>query len=122
MTVGRVINLLILLSLTALAGCSKKSPADEYLQDAAALKRGKSIFVGTCGAYCHSFSKGPRDAPYLFDCIWLHGGGDQDLFNSIANGVANTRMISFDGKLPDGNKDIWKIIAFLKSNRESCSG
>ena len=106
--------------LTLLAGCEARSPADAYMENEVALKRGKSIFVGTCGGYCHSFSRGPRDAPYLFDCIWLHGGQDQDLFNTITGGVANTRMISFGGKLPEGDSDIWKIVAFLKSKRETC--
>lgn len=110
----------IVLALCMMSACDRGSPADGYIKNKVALKRGKSIFVGTCGAYCHSFSPGARDAPYLFDCVWLHGGADQEIFNSISTGVAGTRMMSFAGKLPEGESDIWKIIAFLKSNRKPC--
>lgn len=108
------------LLMTELAACGGGSPADEYLQDPAALKRGKSVFVGTCGAYCHSFSTGARDAPYLFDCTWIHGGSDQEVFATIANGVPTTRMIGFGGKLPEGDADIWRVVAFMKSQRTGC--
>jgi len=102
------------------AACGGGSPADEYLKDPAALQRGKSIFVGTCGGYCHSFSRGARDAPYLFDCTWLHGDSDEEIFATIANGVPATRMISFKDKLPEGDADIWRLVAFLRSQREGC--
>jgi mono/diheme cytochrome c family protein len=103
-----------------LAACGGGSPADGYLQDPAALKRGKSVFVGTCGAYCHSFSPGARDAPFLFDCTWIHGNSDEQLFATIANGVPGTRMIAFGGLLPDGDDDIWRVVAFLRSQRHDC--
>lgn len=103
-----------------LGGCSEASPADHYLHDPAALQRGKSLFVGTCGAYCHSTHKDARDAPYLFDCQWLHGGSDAQVFHTISTGVPKTRMIGFGGKLPEGDDDIWKLVAFLKANRPSC--
>jgi mono/diheme cytochrome c family protein len=106
--------------VTELAACCGGSPVDEYLRDPAALKRGKSVFVGTCGAYCHGFSAGARDAPYLFDCTWIHGGSDQEVFDTIANGVPTTRMIGFGGKLPQGDADIWRVVAFLKSRRSGC--
>jgi cytochrome c oxidase cbb3-type subunit 3 len=108
------------LLVTELAACCGGSPVDEYLRDPAALKRGKSVFVGTWGAYCHGFSAGARDAPYLFDCTWIHGGSDQEVFDTIANGVPTTRMIGFGGKLPQGDADIWRVVAFLKSRRSGC--
>jgi len=30
-------------------------------------------------------------------------------------------MIAFGENFPEGAKDLWKIIAFLKSNRSTCS-
>ena len=97
------------------------SKADEYLADAAAVQRGRSIFAGTCAAYCHKLTPGSGDALYLFDCEWKHGGRDQDIFNTISNGVPNTRMIAFGTNFPEGEDDLWKLIAFLKSNRAVCS-
>lgn len=115
-----VIRILSVCCAILLVGCDTESPADVFLQDVAAVKRGKSVFAGTCGGYCHSPTRGPRDAPYLFDCVWLHGGSDQEIFNTVSTGVAKTRMISFAGKLPEGDDDIWKVIAYLKSKRDAC--
>ena len=44
------------------------TPAQLYLADPAALTRGKLLFTGSCGGYCHPTKPGNRDAPYLFDC------------------------------------------------------
>ena len=115
-------NRLVLLGLLALLGsaCDKGSPAAAYASDVEALKRGKSIFVGTCGGYCHSTTPGPRDAPYLFDCVWKNGDRDEDIFAVIADGVPNTRMVSFRGALPDGDEDIWKLVAFIRAAGSDC--
>ena len=87
----------------------------------AALKRGMGLFTGTCGAYCHSMNNDVRDAPFLFDCQWKNGSGsDRDVFRVIYDGVPGTRMVGFGGKMPEGDADIWKIVAFLRSRRESC--
>ena len=102
-------------------GMEKPSKADGYLADAAAVQRGRSIFAGTCAAYCHKLTPGAGDALYLFDCEWKHGGRDQEIFNTISNGVPNTRMIAFGTNFPEGEEDLWKLIAFLKSNRAECS-
>jgi len=109
---------------TFIVGCSpapsEQSPADRFAKDPAAVKRGKGIFVGTCAAYCHSLKKDNRDAPYLFDCEWLHGGSDAEIHNTIVNGVPGTRMVGFGNGFPQGDDDAWRVIAFLKTNRESC--
>ena len=115
------VRVALLAVLTAVAGCQKEStPADVFAADPEAVKRGKAIFTGTCGGYCHNTSPGPRDAPYLFDCVWKHGGSDAEIFASIANGVPGTRMAAFGGLLPEGDDDIWKIVAFLKTRRDAC--
>ena len=41
------------------------SKADEYLADATAVQRGRSIFAGTCAAYCHKLTPGAGDALYF---------------------------------------------------------
>jgi mono/diheme cytochrome c family protein len=102
------------LVLAALA-CGREQIPSEIARDPAALERGRLIFVGTCGAYCHSLGPELRDAPDLFDCEWKHGGADADLFRSISQGVAGTRMPGFAGALPEGDADLWKVIAFLRS-------
>jgi hypothetical protein len=53
-----------------------------------------------------------RDAPDLFDCEWLHGSSDAELFQVISQGVPDTEMLPFGGKLDP--EVLWKIIAFLR--------
>ena len=96
-----------------LAGCQPPTPAAALRTDADAVKRGKALFVGTCAGYCHSPTV-ERAAPNLFDCTWQNGaGGDQELFDVIANGVPDTAMIGFKGKLPEGDADIWRLVAYI---------
>jgi len=79
------------------------------------VKRGKSLFIGVCGAYCHSFHDGARgDVPDLFDCEWKNGTSDEQIFQIISNGVVGTRMVGFKTVMPDGDTDIWKLVAFLR--------
>jgi mono/diheme cytochrome c family protein len=92
-----------------------ESPAAAYARDPAAVTRGHQIFVGTCGAYCHSTHDVERDAPSLFDCTWKHGGSDEAIFKSISEGIPNTRMPPWKGALPEGDDDIWRVIAYLRS-------
>ena len=109
----------LLLALCA-AACQPESPADAFRADQQALQRGKSLFVGTCAGYCHSPTV-ERAAPNLFDCTWQNGtGGDQELFDIIASGVPDTAMIGFNGKLPQGDDDIWRLVAYISTNRADC--
>jgi len=85
-------------------------------QAEADVHRGEQLFTALCSAYCHGRDPGKREAPYLFDCEWLHGGSDQEIFATISNGVPNTRMVPFGGKLPNGDDDIRNLVAFLKDN------
>ena len=103
------------------AGCQPpSSPAEAFRADEQALKRGKALFVGTCAGYCHSPTV-ERAAPNLFDCTWQNGtGDDQDLFDVIAGGVPDTAMIGFKGKLPEGDADIWRLVAYISSAAPAC--
>lgn len=121
---GKLSVLLSVFSLLALGACgessSRASPADSFIGDDAAIQRGRLIFAGTCAGYCHKLSSERTDAPYLFDCEWVHGGSDQAIYNTVSQGVSGTRMIAFGENFPEGPADLWKIIAYLKVNRQSC--
>jgi mono/diheme cytochrome c family protein len=88
-------------------------PVPDLLKSPADVQRGKSLFAGTCGAYCHRMTDTHADAPFLFDCTWLFGGSDQQIFHTITHGVPGSRMVAFGGAIPD--QDIWRIVAYLKS-------
>ncbi len=109
--------LLVALAISV-AGCGPTSPADAFRADRQAIQRGKSLFVGTCAGYCHTTVPSSRDAPYLFDHHWQHGGTDQEIFDTIANGVPGTTMIPFKGKLPQGDDDIWRLVAYITTAAE----
>lgn len=110
----------IALAALLLAGCESRTPASDFRIDPQALKRGKALFVGTCAGYCHS-PVVERAAPNLFDCAWRHGSGaDQEIFDLIAAGVPNTAMVGFQGKLPEGDDDIWRLVAYIGASRSGC--
>lgn len=113
-------------SVLCLAACgdsgeSSLSRADELLNDEAAVARGRSLFIGTCAGYCHKVTPEQVDAPFLFDCEWRHGGSDNEIYQTVTNGVPDTRMIGFGTNFPEGEEDLWRIIAYLKANRRACS-
>ena len=117
----------LLLTAALIAACAPgsphesgpPSPAAAYRGDPAAIERGRLLFVSVCSAYCHRMDASVSEAPDLFDCQWLHGGSDLSVFTTISKGVPGTLMIDFGGKLPEGDDDIWKLVAFLKS-RSRC--
>ena len=121
---SRVTPLLLLLAIACAApksvvqAIAPESPAARFGRDPAAVDRGRRIFIGTCGAYCHSTHDVERDAPSLFDCEWRHGGSDEQIFKSISEGVPGTRMPSWKGALPEGDDDIWRLVAYLRSASE----
>ena len=97
------------------------SLADSYMIDPEAVKRGRLLFVGTCAGYCHKLTPERVDALYLFDCEWKHGSSDQEIFNTVTAGVPNTRMLGFGTNFPEGENDLWKIIAFIRMSSPQCS-
>tara|TARA_B110000196_G_scaffold316324_1_gene327474 strand:+ start:1194 stop:1568 length:375 start_codon:yes stop_codon:yes gene_type:complete len=90
-----------------------------FMVDAAAVARGEAIFQGSCASFCHTVELEP-EASFLFDCQWNHGSSDQDIFNTITSGVANTRMVGFGSNFPEGDDDLWKVVAYLRSNQQAC--
>jgi mono/diheme cytochrome c family protein len=107
-------------ALLTLQSCAGPDPATGYLEDPEALARGEAVFAGTCSGYCHGINLALNNTPNLFDCAWLHGGSNREIHNTISNGVPGTAMIGFAGRLPEGDDDIWKIVAFLVRERSEC--
>lgn len=118
---ARALGLAALCALAACAPGEPPSPANALRTDTVALTRGRQLFAGVCAGYCHGLTPGPREAPYLFDCTWLHGEHDTDLYRVISKGVPETPMIAFGGQLPEGEDDIWRLVAYIRSaGPESC--
>lgn len=121
--------LLLIISLGLLSACGGGEPepppeptvVEAFMADPAAVARGEALFVGTCAGYCHSLQPNDSDAVFLFDCEWIHGGSDQEIFDTVTTGVPSTRMVGFGSNFPEGEDDLWKIIAFLRTNQQACS-
>lgn len=122
--------LIYLAALMTLIACSEQPIEPEladtaevqvFMNDASALARGQAIFEGSCASFCHTMEPMEEvDASFLFDCQWNHGSLDQDIFNTITNGVIGTRMVGFGSNFPEGDDDKWKVIAYLRSNQQAC--
>ena len=116
----------LLICLTGLNACGDNSPPAEptlvetFMADPEAVARGEALFIGTCAGYCHKTTPEETDAVFLFDCQWKHGGSDQEIFDVVTIGVPSTRMVGFGSNFPEGEDDLWKIIAYLRSNQQPC--
>jgi cytochrome c oxidase cbb3-type subunit 3 len=65
----------------------------EYKEDAAAIDKGKSIFMNNNCAGCHRNDGGGNTiGPNLTDEYWLHGGDVKNIFLTIKNGVVEKGM------------------------------
>ena len=115
----RLSGLFIACSILISCGSDQQnSLVQAYMEDSDAVSRGRMLFVGTCAGYCHRTTNQASDAPFLFDSIWIHGGSDQEIFDTVTNGIPNTRMIGFGTNFPEGENDLWKIIAYLRVNQQ----
>jgi len=95
------------------------TPADVYLNDPVALERGRAIYEGSCANFCHEVET-DNDAVDLFDCEWRHGHTAEDLFEIIARGIADTRMVGFGENFPQGEEDTWRLVAYMLANESGC--
>jgi len=68
------------------------------ITDVAELEKAKTIFVEKCAA-CHTASGGGSVGPNLTDEYWIHGGGIQNIFKVIKNGVPAKGMVPWQGIL-----------------------
>lgn len=124
-------HLLTIASLVFLASCGptqEDAPlglVESLMADDTAIARGGAIFEGTCANFCHGLTPeiaaddypGP---PNLFDCEWLYGGTDDEIFATVVSGIPGTRMVGFGSNFPEGDSDLWKVIAFLRTNQPTC--
>jgi len=113
--------------LLALAACSEEPVVPEvlttvqtYMADPEAVARGEALFIGSCAEHCHTREPTTTDATYLFACEWQQETDDETMAETIRSGIPNTRMVGFGSNFPDGDDDLWKLIAFLRFNQQAC--
>lgn len=89
--------------------------------DAKSLAVGKKLY-GTQCASCHGLEgkgdgKGgallkPLPADFTDDA-WKHGSGDDEIFTLIRDGIKQTGMRAFGGRIT--TQEIWHLVNFLRS-------
>ena len=89
-----------------------------YAGDAKMIKVGESQFRANC-AFCHGLgARGGGRGPDLSRKPKKHGDSDQDLFNTINNGVPGTAMPP-NGATQQGvgmtEQEIWQVITYIRS-------
>jgi cytochrome c(L) len=116
-----ILALLVVLSLVSAAGLyagttpagnipAAKDVKNPYEGKAEAIKEGDKIFDAKCSE-CHMDGTGGA-GPNLTDDVWIYGGSDADVFETIAYGRKGG-MPSWKSEL--GADNIWKVIAFIRS-------
>jgi putative heme-binding domain-containing protein len=76
------------------------------------LAEGQALFRGLCSG-CHGGLGRGGKGPDLTDNRWIHGGTDDDIANTIRNGVAKTTMKKLGEALKE--EQIRKIVAYIRS-------
>lgn len=97
----------------------------QFMADEEALLRGQAIYAGSCANFCHGLTPELAavefdDTANLFDCQWQYGATDEEIFDIVINGIPGTRMVGFGSNFPEGDDDLWKVIAFLRTNQSEC--
>jgi len=116
--------------LGLLYGCEEPAEVAEltlvqsFMADENALLRGQAIYAGSCADFCHGLTPELPAANFgddanLFNCLWQYGETDEEIFDTIVNGILGTRMVGFGSNFPEAD-DPWKIIAYLRANQSAC--
>lgn len=116
------------ITLLLLGACGSEEPlplskVDAFMADPVALERGQALFLGSCANFCHGLiaeEEEVNDALFLFDCRWEYAETNEDIFRVVTTGIPETRMVGFGNNFPEGDDDLWKIIAYIRSNQDPC--
>jgi cytochrome c oxidase cbb3-type subunit III len=85
-----------------------------YTNDREAIRDGRLYFQWYNCSGCHGDHGGGGMGPSLRDSVWIYGGTDARIFNSIFQGRTKG-MPSWGAKVPADQ--IWKMVAYIKSLR-----
>jgi cytochrome c oxidase cbb3-type subunit 3 len=82
------------------------------LSDPASISKGGEIFQKNCTS-CHGMQAQGNIGPNLTDDYWIHGGGIQNVFKTISNGVLDKGMLSWKTQLKP--KEIQQVASYVLS-------
>ena len=115
-------------SALLLAVCSKIEPKpeppisllDSDMQDPMAVEGGARLYFGTCAQFWHNVEPRVGEDVDLSDCQWRSGNTADEIFQIPTSGIPGTRMMGYGNNFPEGKKDLWKLIAFIKAKQPEC--
>jgi len=113
--------------LNAPKGSLKNPYADT---DAKLVEQGRKLYLGLSCNGCHGGAAGGGMCPPISNDIWVYGGDDDTLFRLVVLGSDQLQKAGYTriakekvvGPMPPyesllkSEDDLWKIIAFLRSN------
>ncbi|HEY2558977.1 MAG TPA: c-type cytochrome [Caldimonas sp.] len=82
-----------------------------YERNAYALASGKRLWTWYNCNGCHA-NGGGGSGPALMDDVWIYGGDDQAIYQSIAEGRPNG-MPAFGSRIP--KDQLWQLAAYVRS-------
>lgn len=88
----------------------------QFTNDAAIVKKGKSVFMNSnCGSCHRNDGGGNTIGPNLTDKYWLHGGDVKNIFSTIRNGVVEKGMPAWGKSLsPQDVRDVTFFVMSLQ--------
>lgn len=94
--------------------------ANPFTGDEDAIAEGQLFFRAFCwGCHGRTAREGTR-APDLLQPQWLYGWSEAGVFKTIYDGIPNTGMRNFGGKLT--NEEIWKVISYVRMQQAKAAG
>ncbi len=82
------------------------------LKDPGLVQVGASVFQGKC-AMCHGENLEGKIGPNLTDKIWIHGGKNSEIVQTVRQGVSAKGMPPWEGLL--NAEEIFGVVALIKS-------
>jgi len=86
------------------------------VNDQGAVAEGQTAFNTNCAA-CHEANAGGKIGPNLTDPYWIHGGGAQEIYGTIYEGVLEKGMPAWGQPL--GAPTVQKVTAYVLSLRNT---
>ena len=100
----------IVVMLCFLSAGANAQQGNSRTKDPALIKEGASLFRANC-SLCHGpNAQGGGRGPDLTSGVWVHGGTDAAIFQTITQGVPGTEMPA--NTLEDS--ETWALVAFLR--------
>lgn len=90
------------------------TPVNPFADSRVAAMEGRQLFVKYNCSGCHGGHAGGGMGPSLRDPVWIYGGSDAHIFDSIAQGRGKG-MPAWGTMLP--GEQIWKLVAYIKTLR-----